>query len=58
MQMSEEKDKNIGNDVGKALKDTDTYDKVTKDIIRNEGKNIDSIIDSDPVSGDNTKTEP
>jgi hypothetical protein len=55
--MSDEKDKNIGNDAGKALKDMDTYDKVTKDIMRNDGANIDPIINGDRVSGDNTKSK-
>lgn len=55
--MSEEKEKNIGNDVGKALKDIDTYAKVLDDLNKNDGANIDKIIEGEPASGDITKAK-
>ena len=54
---TDDKEKNIGNDVGNAVKDIDTYAKVLDDLNKNDGANIDKIIEGEPASGDNTKAK-
>ena len=55
--MSEEKDRNIGHEVGKGLKGLSDYakelDKLNKELAGDPGGNS----DGEPASGDNTQAE-